>query len=79
VPNKLSAAMIGAFKALGGRVVNSIEACYAQWQQFVVCSMAVSRRACSATIKPPIATPVGAVRRMKAFFVSQKVNCRNAP
>lgn len=39
VPNKLSAAMIGAFKAMGGRVANSAEISYAQWQQYVVCAV----------------------------------------
>lgn len=80
VPNKLSAAMIGAFKAMGGRVVDSIETSYAQWQQYVVCAMqAVARRSRAATAKPLTATPVRAVRRVKAFFISQKVNGRNAP
>lgn len=80
VPTKLSAAMIGAFKAMGGRVVDSIETSYAQWQQYVVCAMqAVARRSRAATAKPLTVTPVRAVRRVKAFFVSQKVNGRNAP
>ncbi len=80
VPNKLSAAMIGAFKAMGGRVVDSIETSYAQWQQYVVCAMqAVARRSHAATAKPLTVTPVRAVRRVKAFFVAQKVNGRNAP
>jgi hypothetical protein len=80
VPNKLSAAMIGAFKAMCGRVVDSIETSYAQWQQYVVCAMqAVARRSRAATAKPLTVTPVRAVRRVKAFFVSQKVNGRNAP
>ena len=80
VPNKLSAAMIGAFKAMGGRVVDSIETSYAQWQQFVVCaSQAVARRSCADRGRPILAAPVTAVRRVKAFFVSQKVNGRNAP
>lgn len=80
VPNKLSAAMIGAFKAMGGRVVDSIETSYAQWQQYVVCAMqAVARRSRAATVKPLTVRPARAVRRVKAFFVSQKVNGRNAP
>lgn len=80
VPNKLSAAMIGAFKAMGGRVVDSIETSYAQWQQYVVCAMqAVARRSRAATARPLTVTPVRAIRRVKAFFVSQKVNGRNAP
>ena len=80
VPNKLSAAMIGAFKAMGGRVVDSIETSYAQWQQYVVCAMqTVARRSRAAAAKPLTVTPVRAVRRVKAFFVSQKVNGRNAP
>jgi hypothetical protein len=80
VPNKLSAAMIGAFKAMGGRVVDSIEISYAQWQQYVVCAMqTVARRSRAATAKPLTVTLVRAVRRVKAFFVSQKVNGRNAP
>lgn len=80
VPNKLSAAMIGAFRAMGGRVVDFIETSYAQWQQYVVCAMqAVARRSRAATDKPMTVSPVRAVRRVKAFFVSQKVNGRNAP
>lgn len=80
VPTKLSAAMIGAFNAMGGRVVDSIETSYAQWQQYVVCAMqAVARRSRAATAKPLTVTLVRAVRRVKAFFVSQKVNGRNAP
>lgn len=80
VPNKLSAAMIGAFKAMGGRVVDAVETSYAQWQQYVVCAMqAVARRSRAATAKPLTVTPVRAVRRVKAFFFSQKVNGRNAP
>jgi hypothetical protein len=80
VPNKLSAAMNGAYRAMGGRVVDSIETSYAQWQQYVVCAMqAVARRSRAATVRPLTVTPVGAVRRVKAFFVSQKVNGRNAP
>ena len=40
---------------------------------------AVARRSRAATAKPLTVTPVRAVRRVKAFFVSQKVNGRNAP
>lgn len=80
VPTKLSAAMIGAFKAIGGRIVDSIETRYAQWQQYVVCAQrAVVRRGRAATAKPLTATPVRAIRRGKAFFASEKVNGRNAP
>ena len=80
VPNKLSAAMIGAFKAMGGRVANSAETSYAQWQQYVVCALqAIARRSRTASAKPLLVTPIRAVRRVKAFFVSQKVNGRNAP
>lgn len=80
VPTKLSAAMIGAFRAMGGHVADSIETRYARWQQYVVCAMqAVARRARAATVKPLTVTPVRAVRHVKAFFVSQKVNGRNAP
>lgn len=52
----------------------------AQWQQFVVCpSQAVARRSRADRDRPILAAPVTAVRRVKAFFVSQKVNGRNAP
>ena len=79
-PTKLSMAMIGAFKAMGGRVAQCAETSYAQWQQFVVCaSQAVARRSRSDWVRPILAAPVKAVRRVKAFFVSQKVNGRNAP
>ena len=80
LPNKLSAAMIGAFKAMGGRVADSVETSYAQWQQYAVCTVqAVARRSRAASTKPMVVTPIRAVRRVKAFFVSQKVNGRNAP
>ena len=80
LPNKLSAAMIGAFKAMGGRVANCVETSYAQWQQYTVCAVqAVARRSRATSAKPMLATPIRAVRRVKAFFVSQKVNGRNAP
>lgn len=79
-PTKLSMAMIGAFKAMGGRVAQCVETSYAQWQQFVVCaSQAVARRSRADRDRPILAAPVTAVRRVKAFFVSQKVNGRNAP
>jgi hypothetical protein len=79
-PTKLSMAMIGAFKAMGGRVAVCAETSYAQWQQFVVCaSQAVARRSRSEWVRPVLAVPVTAVRRVKAFFVAQKVNGRNAP
>ncbi|MFZ2988618.1 hypothetical protein [Ideonella sp.] len=78
--NKLSAAMIGAFKAMGGRVANSVETSYAQWRQYAVCDVqAVALRSRATSAKPMLATPIQAVRRVKAFFVSQKVNRRNAP
>ena len=80
LPNKLSAAMIGAFKAMGGRVANSVETSYGQWQQYAVCALqAVARRSRAASAAPVVANPIQAVRRVKAFFVSQKVNGRNAP
>ena len=79
-PTKLSMAMIGVFKAMGGRVAQCVESSYAQWQQFVVCaSQAVARRSRSDWARPIVAAPVTAVRRVKAFFVAQKVNGRNAP
>ena len=80
-PNKLSAAMIGAFKAMRGPVVDAVETCYAQWQQYVVCALqAVARRSREASARPVAASaPVRSVRRVKAFFISQKVNGRNAP
>lgn len=79
-PTKLSMAMIGAFKAMGGRVALCAETSYAQWQQFVVCaSQALARRSRSDWVRPVLAAPVTAARRVKAFFVAQKVNGRNAP
>ena len=79
-PTKLSMAMVGAFKAMGGRVAQCAETSYAQWQQFVVCAaQAVARRSRSDRVRPILAAPVTAVRRVKAFFVAQKVSGRNAP
>jgi len=80
VPTKLSTAMLGAFKAMGGRVAQCAETSYAQWQQFVVCaSQAVARRTRADWVQPILAMSVMAVRRVKAFFVSEKVSGRNAP
>lgn len=80
IPNKLSAAMIGAFKAMGGRVVDSAETSYAQWQQYVVCAVqTVARRLRASTAKFQAMAPIRVLRRAKAFFVSQKVDGRNAP
>lgn len=80
VPSKLSAAMIGAFKAMGGRVVGSAETSYAQWQQYVVCAVqAVARRSRATTAKFQAVAPIRVLRRVKAFFVSHKVDGRNAP
>jgi hypothetical protein len=80
LPNRLSAAMIGAFKAMGGRVAGSVETSYAQWQQYAVCTLqCVARRSRATSAKPMLATAIRAVRRAKAFFVSQKVNGHNAP
>lgn len=80
LPGKLSAAMIGAFKAVAGRIANSVETSYAQWTQFVVCSvLAVDRRSSAASTKSILMTLTRAVGRVKAFFMSKKVNGRNAP
>lgn len=80
VPNKLSATMVGAVKAMCGRVVDSVETRYSQWPQYVFCAVqAVARRSRVATAKPLAVAPIRAARRLKAFFVSQKVNDRNAP
>lgn len=80
LPNKLSAAMIGAIKAMCGRAVVAVETCYAQWQQYAGCAMrAVAQRSRQALTQPLSVTPFRPVRRAKAFFVSQKVNGRNAP
>lgn len=80
LPNKLSAAMIGAFKAMCGRAVVAVETCYAQWQQYAGCAMrAMGKRSRQALTPPLSVTPFRPVRRAKAFFVSQKVNGRNAP
>lgn len=80
LPNKLSTAMIGAFKAMCGRVEDSVETSYTQWQQYAVCAVqCVARRSRATSAKPMLATAIRAFRRVKAFFVSQKVNGRNAP
>lgn len=80
VPYKLSAAMIGAFKAMGGRVESSAETSYAQWQQYSVCAaQAIYRYLSPAAPRPRLSVKTRAVRRVSAFFVSQKVNGRNAP
>lgn len=80
LPNKLSAAMIGAFKAMCGRSVVAVEAGYAQWQQYMVCAkQAVAKRSRQVSAQPLSVSTVRPLRRAKAFFVSQKVNGRNAP
>lgn len=80
LPNKLSAAMIGAFKAMCGRVVVAVETRYAQWQQYVVCAtQAVAKRSREVSAQPLSVSTVRPLRGAKAFFVSQKVNGRNAP
>jgi hypothetical protein len=33
VPNRLSDALIGVFRAIGGRIVGFAETSYSQWQQ----------------------------------------------
>jgi hypothetical protein len=80
VPNKLSAAMIGAFMAVGGRVAHCIETSYAQWHQFVLCAVhAIARGSRTVSTQPMVVPPIRAVRRVKAFFVAQKVDGHNAP
>lgn len=80
LPSKLSAAMIGAFKAMRGRAVIAVETRYAQWQQYVVCAtQAVAKRSREVSAKPLSVSTVRPLPRAKAFFVSQKVNGRNAP
>ena len=80
LPNKLSAAMIGAFKAMCGRSVVAVETGYAQWQQYMVCAkQAVAKRSRQVSAQPSSVSTVRSLRRAKAFFVSQKVNGRNAP
>lgn len=80
LPNKLSAAMIGAFKAMCGRAVVAVETRFAQWQQYVVCAtQAVAKRSREASAQPLSVSTVRPLRRAKAFFVSQKVNGCNAP
>lgn len=80
VPNKLSMAILGAFKGLGGRVARCAETSYAQWRQFVVCASQVAeRRTRFERVLSLLARPAMAVRRAKAFFIAQKVNGRNAP
>lgn len=80
LPNKLSAAMIGAFKAMCGRAVVAVETRFAQWQQYVVCAtQAVAKRSREVSAQPLSVSTVRPLRRAKAFFVAQKVNGRNAP
>ncbi|MCP5233004.1 MAG: hypothetical protein H6948_13120 [Zoogloeaceae bacterium] len=80
LPNKLSAAMIGALKAMCGRTVVVVETGYAQWQQYMVCAkQAVAKRSRQVSAQPSSVSTVRSLRRAKAFFVSQKVNGRNAP
>ena len=80
LPNKLSAAMIGAFKAMCGRAVVAVETRYAQWQQYVVCAtQAVAKRSREVSAQHLSVSTVRPLRRAKAFFVSQKVNGRIAP
>ena len=67
-------------KRMGGRVAASVETSFAQWQQYVICTVqAVARRSRAASTKPMALTLIRAARRVNAFFVSQKVNGRNAP
>lgn len=80
LPNKLSAAMIGAFKAMCGSAMVAVETRYAQWQQYVVCAtQAIAKRSREVSAQPLSVSTVRPLRRAKAFFVSQKVNGRNAP
>lgn len=80
LPNRLSAAMIGAFKAMCGRAVVAVETRFAQGQQYVVCAtQAVAKRSRQVSAQPLSVSTVRPLRRAKAFFVSQKVNGRNAP
>lgn len=80
VPNKLSAAVVGAFMAIGGQVAHCVETSYAQWHQFVVGAVrAASHRLRTASTQTMVATPISAIRRVNAFFVAQKVDGRNAP
>ncbi|WP_425259044.1 hypothetical protein ACPOLB_27330 (plasmid) [Rubrivivax sp. RP6-9] len=80
LPNKLSAAMIGALKAMCGCAVVAVETRYAQWQQYVVCAtLAVAKRSREVSAQHLSVSTVRPLRRAKAFFVSQKVNGRNAP
>lgn len=79
-PNKLSAALAGAFKAMAGRFGSALEVSYSQWQQFAVCAdEAATRRSRVPAVKPWMARLACANRRVKAFVVAQKVNGRNAP
>lgn len=78
--NKLSAAMIGAFQAMCGRVGAAVETRYAQWQQYAVCAVdAIARRSRVVPAKHWEVAPIRSVRRVKAFFVFQRINGRNAP
>lgn len=80
VPSQLSAAMMDAFGAVHARVGGFIETSCGQWRQYAAgAKQAVVLLSRAATVKPSMASLVRAVRRVKAFFISQKVNLRNAP
>jgi hypothetical protein len=80
VPSKLAQAMTNALKTMAGFVVVAIETSYAQWQLYAGAVMqAVARRSRGEAGKPSVAKSISTMRRVKAFFVSQKVNGHNAP
>lgn len=77
---KLAAALMDALRSVAGCVVDAMGTSCAQWQQYVAsANQAVAQRSRAASVKPLTVTPVRAVRCVKAFFISQKVNGRNAP
>ena len=80
VPNKLAAALMDALRALAGCVVDAVATSCTRWQECAAsANQAAAQHSRGASVKPLTGTPVRAVRRVKAFFISQKVNGRNAP
>ena len=80
VPNKLSAAMIGAFKAQRIRVLKSRSSGLdpvVQYVRWASKGMTAGLRSPTAS-RAPVA-PIRTASRIKAFFVSQKVNGINTP
>lgn len=79
-PNRLTMALLGAFKRVGGRVEHWVATACFQWQQILVwASTEAVRRSCLAKPLAVLTQSALTTRRTKAFFFAQKVNGRNAP